>query len=117
MTNEPVANILIVDDDKKTLVAMEALLSGPGRKIVQAESGREALRCLLREDFVLVLLDVRLPDMDGFETAALMRRAPPLCPDHFSLRHRYFGRRRVQRGGERSRRLLVQTSCPSSTAG
>jgi PAS domain S-box-containing protein len=73
MTNEPVANILIVDDDKKTLVAMEALLSGPGRKIVQAESGREALRCLLREDFVLVLLDVRLPDMDGFETAALMR--------------------------------------------
>ena len=57
MTNEPVANILIVDDDTKTLVAMEALLAGPGRKIVRAESGNAALRCLLREDFVLVLLD------------------------------------------------------------
>jgi PAS domain S-box-containing protein len=74
MTNEPVANILIVDDDTKTLVAMEALLAGPGRKIVRAESGNEALRCLLREDFVLVLLDVRLPDMGGFETAALIRQ-------------------------------------------
>ena len=74
MTNEPLANILIVDDDTKTLVAMEALLAGPGRKIVRAESGAEALRCLLREDFVLVLLDVRLPDMDGFETAALIRQ-------------------------------------------
>ena len=74
MTNEPVANILIVDDDTKTLVAMEALLAGPGRKIVRAESGNEALRCLLREDFVLILLDVRLPDMDGFETAALIRQ-------------------------------------------
>ena len=78
MTNEPVANILIVDDDAKSLVAMEALLSGPGRRLVRAESGSEALRCLLREDFVLVLLDVRLPDMDGFETAALIRQRESL---------------------------------------
>ena len=91
MTNEPVANILIVDDDTKTLVAMEALLAGPGRKIVRAESGSEALRCLLREDFVLVLLDVRLPDMGGFETEALIR--------------------------QRSRRLPLQTSRPASIAG
>jgi len=78
VTNEPVANILIVDDDAKSLVAMEALLSGPGRRLVRAESGSEALRCLLREDFVLVLLDVRLPDMDGFETAALIRQRESL---------------------------------------
>ena len=74
MTSEPTANILIVDDDLKTLTAMEALLSGPGRNIVTADSGQEALRHLLRQDFALILLDVRLPVMDGFETAALIRQ-------------------------------------------
>ena len=74
MTSEPTANILIVDDDLKTLTAMEALLSGPGRNIVTAASGQEALRHLLRQDFALILLDVRLPVMDGFETAALIRQ-------------------------------------------
>jgi PAS domain S-box-containing protein len=68
------ANILVVDDDVKTLAAMEALLSGPGRKIVKAASGQEALRCLLRQDFSVILLDVHLSDMDGFETAALIRK-------------------------------------------
>ena len=70
----PTANILVVDDDLKTLSAMEALLAGPGRRIVTASSGTEALRHLLREDFALILLDVRLPEMDGFETAALIRQ-------------------------------------------
>ena len=74
MTSEPTANILVVDDDVKTLTAMEALLSGPGRNIVIADSGQEALRHLLRQDFALILLDVRLPVMDGFETAALIRQ-------------------------------------------
>jgi PAS domain S-box-containing protein len=74
MNSEQTANILVVDDDRKSLMAMEALLAGPGRKIVTAESGAEALRCLLREDFALILLDVRIPDMDGFETAALIRQ-------------------------------------------
>ena len=74
MTTEPTANILVVDDDVKTLMAMEALLSGPGRRIVTAASGQEALRHLLRQDFALILLDVRLPIMDGFETAALIRQ-------------------------------------------
>jgi two-component system, cell cycle sensor histidine kinase and response regulator CckA len=73
MSTEPTANILVVDDDLKTLSAMEALLAGPGRHIVTASSGMEALRHLLREDFALILLDVRLPEMDGFETAALIR--------------------------------------------
>jgi PAS domain S-box-containing protein len=72
--SDPIANILIVDDDVKTLTAMEALLSGPGRHIVLAKSGREALRHLLRQDFALILLDVRMPDMDGFETANMIRQ-------------------------------------------
>ncbi len=71
--NESIANILIVDDDSRSLLAMEALLAGPGRRIVRATSGNEALRFLLREDFALILLDVRLPDIDGFETAKLIR--------------------------------------------
>ena len=74
MTSEPTANILVVDDDVKTLAAMEALLSAPGRNIVTADSGQAALRHLLRQDFALILLDVRLPVMDGFETAALIRQ-------------------------------------------
>ena len=65
MTSGPTANILVVDDDVKTLTAMEALLSGPGRNIVTADSGQAALRHLLRQDFALILLDVRLPG-DGW---------------------------------------------------
>jgi two-component system, cell cycle sensor histidine kinase and response regulator CckA len=72
---ETTANILVVDDDEKTLVAIEALLSAPGRNIIKASSGQEALRqLLLRQDFAVILLDVRIPDMDGFETAALIRQ-------------------------------------------
>jgi len=74
MNNDCTANILIVDDDVNSLTAMEALLAGPGREIVKAASAAEALRCLLRRDFALILLDVRIPDMDGFETATLIRQ-------------------------------------------
>src|SRR6185503_9367024 len=78
MSTEPTANILIVDDDPKTLLGMEALLSGRGRQIVTATSGQEALRWLLRRDFSLILMDVRMPDMDGFETADLIRKSERL---------------------------------------
>jgi PAS domain S-box-containing protein len=74
MSLEPTANILIVDDDQRSLLAMEALLSGPGRTIFPVGSGKEALRRLLRQDFALILLDVRMADMDGFETAELIRK-------------------------------------------
>jgi PAS domain S-box-containing protein len=74
MKTEPTANVLIVDDDPRTLLAMEALLSGPGRHTVTAASGQEALRRLLRQDFSVILMDVRMPDMDGFETADLIRQ-------------------------------------------
>jgi PAS domain S-box-containing protein len=57
---------------------MEALLSGPGRNIVTAASGQEALRWLLRKEFAVILMDVRMPDMDGFETADFIRRSDRL---------------------------------------
>ncbi len=68
------ARILIVDDDPIVLTAMEMLLDGPNRIIVKAETGQDALRHLLRHDFAVVLLDVRMPRLDGYETAALVRQ-------------------------------------------
>ncbi len=74
--NEPRMNILIVDDQPDGLLALEAILGNLGQNLVRASSGREALRLLLREDFALILLDVVMPGMDGFETAALIRERP-----------------------------------------
>jgi two-component system, sensor histidine kinase len=67
--------LLLVDDDPRNLLAIEAALDGIA-DIVRAHSGEEALRYLLERDFALVLLDVQLPRMDGFETAALIRNRP-----------------------------------------
>src|SRR4051812_9558496 len=66
-------NILVVDDQPDGLLALRATLEPLGQNIVTAGSGREALRLLLKEDFALVLLDVVMPLMDGFETAQLIR--------------------------------------------
>lgn len=68
------AKILIVDDQPENLVALEALLSGLGQIILQANSGREALKLLLNEEVALILLDIQMPGMDGFETANLIRQ-------------------------------------------
>lgn len=67
-------NILMVDDRPENLMAMEALLENPELRIIKAESGNKALGLMLEFDFALVLLDVQMPDMDGFEVAELMRR-------------------------------------------
>ena len=65
--------ILLVDDRPENLFALEGLLESPGLNIVKASSGNEALGLMLEHDFALVLLDVQMPGMDGFETAELMR--------------------------------------------
>lgn len=65
--------ILIVDDTPANLLAMEALLEGVGACLLTASSGHEALSMALEHEFAMVLLDVQMPDMDGFETATLMR--------------------------------------------
>jgi hypothetical protein len=68
--------ILLVDDTPENLVSLEATLGVLGEELVLAHSGREALRHVLNEDFAVILLDVRMPDMDGFETAELIRSRP-----------------------------------------
>src|SRR5512138_2889668 len=71
---EETVNILAVDDSAEKLLAISALLADLGQNVVTATSGREALRHLLRQEFAVVLLDVNMPGMDGFETAALIRQ-------------------------------------------
>lgn len=66
-------NILAVDDVAENLVALGALLRRPGLRLIQARSGRDALEALLANDIALALLDVHMPQMDGFELAELMR--------------------------------------------
>jgi len=67
------ASILIVDDDSKSLLALQQLLQSVTQKVVVANSGEEALRCVLKQDFAVILLDARMPGVDGFETARLIR--------------------------------------------
>ena len=69
-------NILVVDDRPAKLLAMEALLAELGENVVCVSSGHDALRQLLELEFAVVLLDVNMPEMDGFETAALIRQRP-----------------------------------------
>jgi signal transduction histidine kinase len=63
----------MVDDEPKNLMALDAVLAGMGHELVKAHSGKEALRCLMKDDFAVILLDVQMPEMDGFETASLIR--------------------------------------------
>jgi signal transduction histidine kinase len=69
-------NILVVDDRDENLVAVEAVLDDPAYRLVRARSGREALKEVLDQDFALILLDVVMPGVDGYETATLIRERP-----------------------------------------
>ena len=68
--------VLVIDDEPAGLLAMKSVLDGPDRRLVLARSGRDALRLMLAEDFAVVLLDVRMPDIDGLETARIIRARP-----------------------------------------
>ena len=65
--------LLIVDDRPENIISLESILEGPGREILKAESGNEALRIALKEDIAVMLLDVQMPEMDGFEVARLLK--------------------------------------------
>ena len=67
------ADVLLVDDDPKNLMALEALLEPLAQNMITARSGKEALRLVLNHHFAVIVLDVRMPDMDGFETARIIR--------------------------------------------
>ena len=76
MPAAPATSILLVDDREENLLALEAILSGLGHELVRATSGPQALKHLLTEDVSLILLDVQMPDMDGYETAAHIKSRP-----------------------------------------
>jgi signal transduction histidine kinase len=69
---EPI-HILLVDDRPENLLALEAVLESQQYELIKATSGEEALRCLLRYDFAVIVLDVQMPGMDGIETARLIK--------------------------------------------
>jgi response regulator RpfG family c-di-GMP phosphodiesterase len=73
-TNADPIEILLVDDTPDKLLALEAALSDMDQTLIRAESGSEALRLVLRREFAVILLDINMPGMDGFETASLIRQ-------------------------------------------
>ena len=91
--------ILLVDDKQANLLALSAVLAPLGYELVTTSSGEEALRVLLRDDVALIILDVRMPSLDGFETAELIRGRPRtahiplifLTAEDWSPEHRTLG--------------------------
>ncbi len=74
MLPEQPVNILVVDDQPENLMALEAVLEALGQNVVKAHSGKDALKALLHDDFAIVILDVNMPGMNGFETASIFRQ-------------------------------------------
>ena len=95
MGAEEKVNILLVDDQPGKLLTYEAILSELGENLIKAASANEALQLLLRHDFGVVLIDVCMPELDGFELAAMIRQHP-----RFQTHRHHF---RVGDPGDRSR--------------
>src|SRR5688500_20069375 len=76
MSEHDKVNILMVDDQPAKLLSYESILSELGENLIKAGSGREALECLLRTDVAVILMDVSMPELDGFELAAMIREHP-----------------------------------------
>ena len=74
MAESDQVNILIVDDLPDKILVLESILAELGQRIVVAHTGEEALRRVLAQDFAVILMDVNMPGMDGFETAAYIRK-------------------------------------------
>ena len=74
MQIDPPVNVLVVDDQPENLMALEAVLSVTGLNIVKANSGREALISMLEDEFAIVILDIQMPVMTGYEVASTMRQ-------------------------------------------
>src|SRR5271167_1432764 len=74
-TNEKI-NILMVDDQPAKLLSYEVMLGGLGENLIKAASAKEALEILLKTDVAVVLMDVSMPDLDGFELASMIRQHP-----------------------------------------
>ena len=103
MANAVPPKILIVDDRRENLLATEALLKPLGAVIITVDSGEKALNLVLKTEFAIVLLDVQMPVMDGFETAQLMKTRPSMAnvpiifltaiskEDHFASRAAQIG--------------------------
>jgi two-component system, sporulation sensor kinase E len=72
-TNPQKVNILMVDDHPENLLALEAVLTSPNYNLISAHSGKEALKCMLQHDFAVILLDVQMPGLNGFDTAKLIK--------------------------------------------
>ena len=80
LTSAEKVNILMVDDSPDKLMAMESILMSLGQNLVKVNSGIDALRMLLKQEFAVILLDVNMPGMDGFETMRMVRQLRPLIP-------------------------------------
>src|SRR4051795_1143207 len=76
MASDDKVNVLLVDDQKAKLLSYEVILHDLGENLIKATSGREALEHLLKSEIAVVLVDVCMPDLDGFQLAAMIRDHP-----------------------------------------
>jgi two-component system, sensor histidine kinase and response regulator len=75
-TEQSVLNILLVDDKEDNLISLESILDDPKRNLIKAQSGNEALKIAFERDIAVILLDVQMPEMDGFEVARILKQNP-----------------------------------------